>query len=265
MATAFKWGIEDHQLVTEEGVVTSGTFVFRTDDLDNDYADLRTLQEALSATGLPQHGDAAPGNPNLRMFRQSVQPVAGCPTSARVVCEYKTVADWEDSFILSIAGGLNSTQTNTDIHGNIITLNYTYPADYTIEDLQNQPLESAMNETVYEPRVSLTGTGSLYVYYPLPVVQSWLWHMNSTAWAGWPAGYWLCTGCDATARVLGVGMAPLWRFRWTFELNVRGWPVVAKIVDPNKGIIPPDVVPGVGIKPVDWYPSRNFNDIFGNT
>lgn len=265
MASTIKWGIETNEATEEEGVVVAYTTVFRAEGLNNTNADYRTLEEALAASGMPQQGDAAPGNTNLRMFRRTVQPIPGDPTQARVVCEYKTVADWEDSFILSIGTGLNSYQTNTDILGNLVQLSYTYPADYPVEDLQSQTLETAANESVMEPRITLTGTGTLFVYYPLQVTQSWLWHMNSTAWAGWPAGYWLCTACDATPRDIGIGRAPKWRFRWTFELNVRGWPVVAKIVDPNTGIVPPDVVEGVGTKSVLWYPSRDFNELFGNT
>lgn len=265
MATTIKWGIETNDITEEEGVVVSHVTVFRAEGLNNTYADYRTLDEALNVSGMPQQGDAAPGNTNLRMFRRTVQPIAGDPTQARVVCEYKTVADWEDSFILSVGSSLNSVNTNYDIYGNLITLSYTYPSDYPVEDLRSQVLETAIDEPVYIPRVTLTGTGSLYVYYPLQTVQSWLWHMNSTFWAGWPAGYWLCTGCDATPRDVGIGRAPLWRFRWTFELDPRGWAVVAKIKDPNTGIVPPDVIPGTGTKSVVWYASRDFNEIFGNT
>ena len=87
--------------------------------------------------------------------------------------------------------------------------------------------------------------------------------MNATAWRGWNAGHWLCTACDATPRDIGPGRAPAWRFRWTFELNVRGWNVVSKIVDPNTGLTPPDVVLGVGVKDVLWYASRSFSYPFG--
>lgn len=265
MATATKWKITEWEQVEEEGVVIALTLVWRTDALTNTYGDNRTLDEALAVSGVPQHGDRAPGNTNLVLHRRTPRPVIDKPTSAEVVCEYKTIADWENSFVFSGGTSLNQIQTDKDIYGNRITLSYTYPSDYPVEDLRSQVYTTSINESVYVPRMTMTATGSLYVNYPNQIAQDWAWHMNSTFWAGWPAGYWMCTACDFTARDIGLGRNHLWKFTWTFELNPQGWPVVAKIIDPNTGNVPDDVVEGTGTKSVDWYPSRDFNELFGNT
>ena len=264
MATVAKWEIDSTQAVVEEGVTRSLTKIYRVDGVTQ-HGDERALWEALATPGIPQHGEKAAGNTNLAVHRHTLNPVPGTPTSVRVVVEYETVADYRNSFIFSGGASLNQVQTDVDIYGNKISLSYTYPNDYHIEALQGQPLISSINESVYVPRSVCQATGSLHVDYPNQIVEDWAWHMNSTFWNGWAAGYWMCTSCDYTARDIGPGRAHLWEFTWTFELNPLGWPVISKIIDPNKGEVPPDVVYGVGIKPVDWYPSRNFNDIFGNT
>lgn len=265
MATVTKWKIVEHTQTEEEGVIVSATEVYRVDGLNNTYADRRTLDEALDASGIPILGDKAPGNTNLAVFRRNVRPIESTPTSCEVVIEYKTVADFQNTFIFSGSTSLNQHNTDVDILGNKITLQYTYPNNYPVEELRGQVYTTRANESVYIPRTVLTASGSLYVDYPTQISSDWVWHMNSTFWAGQAPGYWLCTDCSFVPRDLGLGRAHLWQFTWTFELNPLGWPVVAKIIDPNTGNVPDDVVAGTGTKDVLWYPSKDFNVIFGNT
>jgi len=265
MATVTRWKITEYTQTEEEGVVTSAIQVYRVDGLDNTYGDQRTLDEALDASGMPVIGDRAPGNTNLGVFRRTVRPIESKATSCEVVVEYKTVADFQNSFIFSGGTATTQHQTDVDIFGNRIKLSYTYPSNYPVEELRNQTYDTAINESVLLPRTTLTATGSLFVDYPTQISADWVGHMNSTFWAGWPPGYWLCTECNFTPRDLGIGRAHIWQFQWTFELDPLGWPVVAKIRDPNTGNVPDDVVLGTGIKEVTWYPSRNFNLFFPNT
>lgn len=267
MPTATKIYIDRIEDVEEEGVIVHSTFYFMVYNLSNTNGDRRTLDEALATSGIPVLGNTAPGNTNLALYRRTPRPLPDSPTKVEIKCEYKTVADYENSFIFSGGTSLSQVQTDVDYYGNPIQLSYTYPANYYIPALAGETISERMNETVFVPRTVLTATGSLYVNYPDEISQGWAWHVNSTAWANKPAGYWLCTSCDFTARDVGLGRPHLWKFTWTFELEPRdpGWPVVAKIRDPNTGNIPFDAVQGTGVKNVTWYPSRDFNELFGNT
>lgn len=252
-------------MVVEEGVVVSLTRQYLVTNLDNNNEDSRTLVEALAKAGVPQHGDRAPGNTNLAVHRQSVTMAQDSPTKAIVTIEYKTVGDYRNSFIFSGGTNLNQTQTDVDYFGNRISLSYTYPNDYPDENLRGQVYTTAINESVMVPHTTLQATGSLFVDYPNDISRAWAGSVNSTFWAGAPAGYWLCTACNFRPRDVGIGRPHLWEFDWTFEYNPQSWFVVAKIRDPNTGNVPDDVVDGVGIKQVDWYPPYDFNTIFGNT
>ena len=204
------------EAVEEEGVIRSLVKIVRVQDLANTNADERTLWEALAVSGVPVQGDRAAGNTNLVLHRRTVSPIQSSPTQARIVCEYKTIADWTNSFIFSGGTTMEQTQTDVDYYGNRIALSYTYPNDYPDENLRGEIYTTAINESVMVPGMTLTATGSLYVNYPNEIALQWLGHCNDTFWAGAPAYSWLCIGCDFTSRDIGLGRAHLWEFTWTF-------------------------------------------------
>lgn len=252
-------------MVEAEGVVVSFSTQYMVDGLDNTYADARTLQEALSASGVPALGDKAPGNTNLAVHQRSVDMLQDSTTKARVTIDYKTVADYANSFLFSGGSSIQQKQTDVDRLGNRIQLSWTYPADYPDEKLRGQVYTTAINESVTVPHLTMTATGSLYVDYPNEIALDWINKVNSTFWAGAPPYYWLCTACNFRGRDVGLGRAHLWEFDWTFEFNPDSWYVTAKIHDPQTGTVPDDVVEGTGTKLVDWYVFKDFNSIFGNT
>lgn len=256
--------IEELEEVEEEGVVRSLIRNFLVTGLTA--TGLPTpLTQAKAASGIPQHGDAAPGNTNLVVYRRTARIVPNTPTACYVTVEYKTVGDWENSFIFSGGTNLSDIQTDVDYFGNRISLSYTYPETYPDENLRGQVYTTAINESVKSPETVLTATGSLYVEYPNEISAEWVGRLNSTFWAGAPAGYWLCTSCEFTPRDIGFGRPHLWQFTWTFQYKPQSWIVIAKIVDPNTGQVPADVVLNTGVKQIDWYPWKDFNIIFGNT
>jgi len=258
------WSITELEQVEEEGVTRSLTRRFLAQGLANTNTDNRTLDEALAVSGVPVSGDKAPGNTNLVCHRRTVRPVQGSPSKAEITCEYKTVADWANSFIFSGGTSVNQVSTDTDFYGNRIALSYTYPGTYPIEALRGETYTTSISEQVFSPETTMTATGSLYVNYPDEISRTWAGSINSTFWAGAPANYWLCTRCDFTARDTGLGRAHLWEFTWTFQYRPQSWEVVAKIVDPNTGRVPDDVVLNTGVKTVTWYPTLDFNLLFWN-
>ena len=266
MAVIADRGITTTNMVEQEGVIISLTREYLVTGLTNTYGDPRTLQEALNEAGVPQLGASAPGNTNLKVWSRDVRPETDSPTKAVIIVQYKTVADYANSFIFSIGSSIQQTQTDVDRLGNRISLSYTYPGDYEPNpDLAGKTFTTAINESVTVPHMTLTATGSLYVDYPNQIALEWLNTVNSTYWAGAPAGYWLCTNCAARGRDIGFGRPHLWEFDWTFEYKPDSWNVVAKIRDPQTGNVPDDVIDGVGVKTVDWYRTKNFNVLFGNT
>lgn len=253
------------EAVEEEGVVRSLTRKFLVTGLNNTNTDNRTLDEALSDSNVPSSGDAAPGNTNLVCHRRTVRPVQDSPTKCYVICEYKTVADWANSFVFSGGSQTSQIQTDVDFYGNRIALSYTYPNDYPVTELRGEVYTTSINETVNQTFTTLTATGSLFVTYPNEISETWSNTVNSTFWAGAPAYYWRCSDCQFSGRDIGFGRPHLWEFTWTFEKNPQSWAVVAKIIDPNTGRVPDDVIQGTGVKTVDWYRTLDFNIIFGNT
>lgn len=258
--------IDTLNMVEQEGVVVALTREAFVYGLDNTYEDSYTLQEALNQAGVPQLGHSPTGNANLKVWSREVRMEPGCTTKASVIIQYKTVADYANSFIFSGGSSIQQKQTDVDRLGNRISLSYTYPGDYEPNpDLAGTTFSTAINESVTVPHLTMTATGSLYVDYPNQIALEWINTVNSTYWAGAPPYYWLCTACNFRGRDIGFGRAHLWEFDWTFEYNPDSWYVVAKIRDPQTGNIPDDVIDGVGVKTVDWYRYKNFNSIFGNT
>jgi len=251
-------------VVEQEGVVVSMTRVFMVTGLTA--TGLPTpQQQAFVASGIPQHGDSAPGNTNLKVHQRTYEMVRDTPTAAMVTVDYKTVADWANSFVFSGGSSIQQRQTDVDRLGNRIILSWTYPSDYKDIALRGEVYTTAINETVTESNLTLTATGSLYVDYPNIISLDWSNKVNSTFWAGAPPYYWKCSGCTFRGRDIGLGRAHLWEFDWTFEYHPQSWAIVAKIRDPDTGNVPDDVVDGVGIKTVDWYYTKDFNSLFGNT
>jgi len=252
-------------VVEEEGVCVSMTRQFMVTGLTPTGLPTPVDQALYLTSGVPQHGDAAPGNSNLRVMRRSYQMVQDTPSAAIIDVEYKTVADVASSFIFSGGSSIQQKQTDVDRLGNRIQLSWTYPADYPDQNLRGEIYTTSINESVTVPHLTMTATGSLYVDYPNEIALEWINKVNSTYWAGAPPYYWMCTACNFRGRDIGFGRSHLWEFDWTFEFNPESWYVVAKIRDPQTGNVPDDVVEGVGTKLVDWYLFKDFNVLFGNT
>lgn len=257
--------IGTYNVVEQEGVVVSMTRRFIVNNLTPTGIPTPDRQ-AFQASGVPQHGDSAPGNTNLKVRQREFSVIPGTPSAGYVDVQYATVADWANSFTFSGGGSIQQKQTDTDRLGNRISLSYTYPADYEPNpELAGTTFTTSINESVTVPHLTMTATGSLYVDYPNEIALEWMNKVNSTFWAGAPPYYWLCTACNFVGRDTGLGRSHLWQFDWTFEYNPLSWAVVAKITDPITGRVPDDVVYGVGVKEVDWYVTKDFNILFGNT
>ncbi len=252
-------------VVDQEGVTVGMTRQFLVTELTPTGLPTPNDQALYLTSGVPQHGDAAPGNTNLRVWQRTYTMAQDTPTAAIIDVEYKTVADYANSFIFSGGSSIQQKQTDVDFFGNRIALSYTYPAGYPNTELAGETLTPSIDETVTVPHLTMTATGSLYVDYPNQIALDWINTINSTVWAGAPPGYWLCTACNFRGRDVGLGRAHLWEFDWTFEFNPESWYVIAKYRSPDTGKVPDDVVDGVGVKAVDWYRPKNFNEIFGNT
>lgn len=253
-----------YNVVEQEGVVVSMSRRFLVTGLTPTGIPTPDVQ-AFTASGVPQHGDSAPGNTNLKVRQREYSTVPDTPSSAYVDVQYATVADWANSFVFSLGGSIQQKQTDVDRLGNRIQLSWTYPSDYPDEQLRGQVYTTAINESVTVPHLTMTATGSLYVDYPNQIALEWMNKVNSTTWAGAPPYYWMCTGCAARGRDIGPGRSHLWEFDWTFEYKPDSWRVIAKITDPQTGNVPDDVVDGVGVKEVDWFLTKDFNTLFGNT
>ena len=98
---------------------------------------------------------------------------------------------------------------------------------------------------------------------PAWVVDLWKGKVNGDVFASQPAGQWLIVAVDYEAVNLAVN--PAW-FRFRFEFNKAptedGWDPSVIYKDSEKGVIPSDLVEGVGIKTIVNYVPANFGAQF---
>ena len=143
--------------------------------------------------------------------------------------------DWQQSpwGVLQIDAGaqLSQIETNLDISGEPITLEYTYPSDYggTTPSAEEEALRDQTKEQggsivfqnpehvrVYTVRQTLDPTDQAILFSG---------KTNDDLWQGGFAGTWLCTSITGTNDNSGIvaGVATSWINRYEFQFRQDGW------------------------------------------
>lgn len=222
--------------------------------------DAQILTEAFGAAGVPSAGAFFPGNTNLVCVGRRVRLVRNSNRNVEIICQYQRLGTTRSGFIFSGSTSLSQEVTQLDRNGNQVFVSHTWPA-YD-EDFPNQTHIQGSDTAVLAPQATLTATGQLQVAFPDMVGNLWVGSMNSTFWAGADPYSWLCTRVDFSPLQVGFGQFRWWEFTFEFQRRQGGWIPRVFFIDPRTGKPPPNLVPGVGYKPVDWYGSLNFNIIF---
>lgn len=280
--TVIKDQITTMDLHEQNGVIWTlrrGVLVHSITDPDTGsaYSDFRVLKEALNActaVGLAPQSVPEQGTlfDDLRLVERIPSLVPGEKTKVRVVLIYEQFGSTLDSipagqYLSSGSATLGQTLTQKDRLGNDLFVGYTYPSDYAVDEtLQGKFVVQGGEVHADSPNDILIITGRLSFVSPGPqsFAQQWRGHVNSALWRGGIAETWLCTSVEYELYLLSPPNLgpPLWTLTWTFQYDPAKWEVGVRYTDPRTGKAPSDLIPGVGIKPVDWYPQLDFNGRF---
>lgn len=228
----------------DQGAITDVTRTFLVQGLT---AGTGALAEALSVPGIPEYGDAYPGNANIICKTRSVEILESAPTKARVTCNYVTRGQEDGQFTFSCTTSVQQESTATDAGGNQITVSYG-------DD------DQIVEADVYRPQITLSATGFIATSQPVVISSQWAGYLNSETWQGFAPGCWMCTRADWVAHDL-QDSPPRYKFTFEFQLNTKGWTPTVYYRDAS-GNVPPDVVFGVGYKRVVMQGYRDFSERF---
>lgn len=222
--------------------------------------DSTVLWEALNAVGIPRANEWAPGNTNLVCTGRQVRLLQNSKHRLEVVCEYRPIGSTNTNFIFSGGTRLAQESTQVDRFGNQIFVGHVWPSDDPHYPSQTQL--QGLDLVVLQPQATMQAVGQLQVAYPDYVSRLWTGSMNAAAWSGAGPYEWMCVGCDWDPLDVGYGRLRRWQFRFEFQHRPTGWTPQTWFIDSRTSKPPKDLVPGFGIKNVDWYGILDFNILF---
>lgn len=233
-------------LTEESGVITSMSRKYLVTGITG--SDWTNLTDALDAASVPVVNDAAGANTNLVVLNRRVESIPGSPSKAYVTIEYVDYARSLNNFVPVGESSLKQLQTQNDAYGNQIIV-------------EHDTIQQGGEVSVFAPDPVLRLTGVLFTDYPQVTVATWVNHVNWFGWNGGAAGTWLCT--NVSYEPMDISQSPKWwRFTFSFQYDALGWNPQAVYIDPQTGKPPADIVAGVGIVNVEWYPTHLFNAQF---
>lgn len=162
------------------------------------------------------------------------------------------------------SGGTALTQHETpwDAYGNPIVVSHAWQGtelDQAAPTGTTSYISSPIS--VQLPLTTVTGRGFLTIAYPDLVSKAFTGYVNSDIWAGEPPGTWMCT--SVTWEPSDTNTSPVtFEFSFTFEHNPQGFQPLVWFINPRTGTPPHNVVSGVGVRQIVWYPSRPFYPYF---
>lgn len=282
-------------MVEQRGGNTGVVFELRREalvtGLDADtLLDFRILQEALD-TILLVIGDGLVGHPDLILVERIVHLIPGERTKCRVELVFKRHFSTLDTvelgtFIPRGGSGLRQFTTAKDAFLNDIEVCYTYPAKCVGPSPCGGPKQPAccIEDPGYpfsDPRLAgayvcmggevqvdypadtLEFEGRLREEFPGQVARLWRGSTNNAEWNDGAIGTWRC----AEVSFYPYDIAPnpanrIWVFNFLFQFDPTGWNPDAIFRNQLTGMPPRDLIDGLGVVEVDWYPTHNFHSLF---
>jgi len=219
------------------------------------------LWQALTANGIPVDGQQATGDSNLVCTGRQVKVLNNSKTQCEVFVEYRARGA-ADRFIFSGGTSLTSTVTQVDAYRNQVVVSHTWPDDDPDPDLRGFFDSQPIDLSVMQPQSTLVATGMLRVAYPDHVSRLWTGSMNSAAWASAGPYEYLCTRVDWNPLDVGFGKQRKWMFRFEFQHDYTTWVPQVFFTDPRTNKPAKNLIPGLGMKQIDWYGLLDFNALF---
>jgi hypothetical protein len=253
MATVYTDLVEVGVNVTQvQGVNQSATRRLLVAGLSGSAVDTQ-LSEVLGALTI-SYGTAFPGDPNLIAQRFDIK-TAGPANNRKVYVdiEYVRYGDDDGTFVFHGGASVTEEQTNSDAHGNALTVQYTDPTT-SVTDTQIQFAK------VLIPEITLHTTGIKATADPVAVQKAWVGYVNSDSWRGYQPYHWMCTQCLWEPFDLNAS-PPKYKFTFDFQARRKSWEEFIYYHDTN-GQLPSDAIPGIGTRYVLVQGTKAFGTEF---
>jgi hypothetical protein len=171
-----------------------------------------------------------------------------------------TATPWEPPIdTIEVGASLGQVETNKDVSGTVMEVDYTYPATYAHDTkLQSTaaPTQSALvsklipeNTIIISKRQFFNPNGLAKEY--VGTINQAGWNLDPTA----AAETWLCTGIVGRSNDAGISYITT----YSFQYRADTWDVNIAWIDPHDGRPPADLVPDTGLKSYQQYTIKNFN------
>ncbi|MBU0846506.1 hypothetical protein KKH23_04900 [Patescibacteria group bacterium] len=199
---------------------------------------------------------------NLVCASQHIRIMAseGKPTSALVTLEYSARGEADVDRLISVDGSLRQITSQKDGNGLDLSVSYTFPEGYPYNPaLAGRTHTQGAEINVLFPNMVIRGVRYLQRTNPLITIARCLDCVNSKTWLGAAPGTVLCT--NVQARMHDYHTSPrTWKFVFEFlyDGSEGGHQPDVVFRDPNTGLPPDDLIPGVGYYTATWYPSVDF-------
>ena len=215
MATATVDIIEGSAVDEEFGRITRIVRVARVTGLTST---TNALAESLSATGMPDVGDAHPDHSDM-ILRVRIPRPDGRYNGCEVQLIYMRADVYPiplSDLAVSGGGGLRSVTTNKDISGNRIVVRGPQLAGGILGREQLVRIEK------FEPHDTLTISLFETSSDPKAIQRQWKGKVNDALWLGDAEGTWLCI--DFNYRLANASTTPrTWETVYYFEYDGNGW------------------------------------------
>jgi len=225
-------------------------------------SDHEILYNALSETNVPDPGDELSNDSNMILLKRNAHVVGKNADGAivEIDIEYSSRRFYVfNTWKFEIDTNMQGIRSQNDRYGNQIIVSHTYPN--TDPQYAGYPSSQGGWIDVLTPSMILRAAGNYITNRPDIIARQWIGAVNSSSWAAGAAGTWLCSSVKAAEQDNSTS-PPTWRMDFEFQHDQRGWQPAAVYIDPRTGSPPANVVNGVGIVTVQWYPELQFRVLF---
>jgi hypothetical protein len=178
----------------------------------------------------------------------------------------------DDTPTLEGGTSLKRVQTNRNRDGTPLKISYEWPAGTKGVMADGvTPRDGAVEKqggkiSVLVPMSSVFGSFTFATNSPGAITQEYAGHVNSVTWQGGAPRTWMCT--DARFKLVDDSVSPpIYRLRFEFEYDELTWDndTTLAFIDVDTRRPPPDVDDSVngGLKVIQYYPEKDFNEDFG--
>ena len=235
----------------------------------SDFKDVEKLYRALTDSNVPFAGsDLSSVDAALEgCWLRKIDSDAVDNNDVMITLHYQQ-SQWGIEQIFATSN-LQQIDTNKDLNGDPVVLEYTYPADYggTDPSEEEERLREATKEQGGTVSIQVPERGRTYVVRESndPTSQAAVYEgtLNNALWFFGLAGTWLCTSITGQTDRSSFTAAPdEWVNTYVFQYRSGGWDPEAVYNDVLTGEPVPDPVDDESVVTVVSYDRTNFSNLF---